>query len=41
MNFRASNPEANVSALEAEIDQLVYKLYNLTESEIAIVKGLE
>lgn len=33
------NPEADVSALEGSIDQLVYKLYDLTESEIAIVEG--
>jgi hypothetical protein len=33
------NPILTVTALEAEIDQLVYKLYNLTESEIAIVEG--
>ena len=25
--------------MEAEIDQLVYKLYGLTEDEIAIVEG--
>jgi adenine-specific DNA-methyltransferase len=30
---------ANTSALEREIDQLVYKLYGLTEEEIAIVEG--
>jgi len=30
---------ADTSALEAEIDQLVYKLYGLTEEEIAIVEG--
>jgi hypothetical protein len=29
----------NVSAVEAEIDQLVYKLYNLTPEEAAIVEG--
>jgi hypothetical protein len=28
-----------IFALEAEIDQLVYKLYNLTPAEIAIVEG--
>jgi hypothetical protein len=26
-------------ALEAELDQLVYALYDLTEEEIAIVEG--
>lgn len=35
------NPQkqAKVKALEAEIDQLVYKLYDLTEEEIGIVEG--
>lgn len=35
------NPEkqAKVKALEREIDQLVYKLYGLTEDEIRIVEG--
>ncbi|MDE0556760.1 MAG: Eco57I restriction-modification methylase domain-containing protein, partial [Candidatus Poribacteria bacterium] len=32
--------EANTSSLENEIDTLVYKLYNLTEDEIAIVEGV-
>ena len=31
------NPEADVSALEAEIDRLVYKLYDLTDEEIRII----
>lgn len=40
MNFRIKkNPEADVSALEGSIDQLVYKLYNLTPAEIDIVEG--
>jgi len=29
----------NLIALKAEIDQLVYKLYNLTPEEITIVEG--
>jgi hypothetical protein len=33
------NPDVDTSALEREIDQLVYKLYGLTEEEIAIVEG--
>jgi len=33
------NPKADTSKLEAEIDQLVYKLYGLTEEEIRIVEG--
>ena len=36
---RKSDPAANVSALEAEIDQMVYKLYGLTPEEIKIVEG--
>ncbi len=36
---KKENPEADVSALEAEIDRLVYKLYDLTEEEIKIVEG--
>ena len=34
-----SQKQAKVKALEAEIDQLVYKLYDLTPEEIAIVEG--
>jgi hypothetical protein len=33
------NPEADTSALEREIDQLVYRLYGLTEEEIDVVEG--
>ena len=33
------DPNADTSALENEIDKLVYELYNLTEDEIAIVEG--
>jgi hypothetical protein len=39
--LKKENPEAAVSALEAEIDQLVYKLYDLTEEEVKIVEGAE
>jgi hypothetical protein len=37
----AENPQkqAKVKALEEEIDQLVYKLYDLTPEEIKIVEG--
>ena len=37
----AENPQkqAKVKALEAEIDQLVYKLCDLTSEEIKIVEG--
>jgi len=33
------NPQADTSALEKEIDQLVYQLYGLTDEEIKIIEG--
>ena len=36
-----SHKQAKVKALEREIDQLVYKLYDLTPEEIEIVEGKE
>lgn len=33
------SPEADTSSLEGEIDNLVYKLYGLTDDEIAIVEN--
>lgn len=33
------NPQADTSDLEHQIDQLVYKLYNLTPDEIAVIGG--
>jgi len=35
---KRANPQADTSALEREIDGLVYQLYGLTEEEIAIVE---
>jgi len=35
---KAAHPFADVSALEREIDHLVYDLYGLTEEEIKIVE---
>ncbi len=35
---KAADPAADTSALEREIDQIVYELYGLTEEEIAIVE---
>ena len=35
---KKADPEADVSDLEAEIDQLVYSLYGLTRDEIAIIE---
>jgi hypothetical protein len=37
---KKKTPDTAVSALETEIDRLVYKLYGLTEEEIQIVEGL-
>jgi len=37
--LKTQNPAADVSALEAEIDQLVYRLYGLTEEEVKMVEG--
>ncbi|WP_262915326.1 hypothetical protein [Niabella ginsengisoli] len=33
------NPSTDNSALESQIDQLVYQLYDLTDEEIKIVEG--
>ena len=38
LDLKKANPNADTSALEAEIDQLVYALYKLTEEEIKIVE---
>jgi len=37
--LKKSDPQADTSELEAEIDQMVYELYGLTEEERAIVEG--
>ena len=39
LSFKKSSCVADTSSLEAEIDQLVYQLYGLTDDEIAIVEG--
>jgi len=36
--IKNANPNADTSALEQEIDQLVYTLYGLTEEEIKIIE---
>lgn len=36
-SIKAENASADTSALESEIDQLVYQLYGLTDDEIKIV----
>ena len=35
---KAADPDADTSAIESEIDALVYQLYGLTDSEIAAVE---
>ena len=37
--LKKSDPNADTSALESEIDELVYDLYGLTEEEKAIVRA--
>lgn len=39
LTLKRSDPAADTSALEAEVDGLVYRLYGLTEAEVAIVEG--
>jgi hypothetical protein len=34
-----ADPQADMSALEGEIDQLVYQLYGLSDEEIKVVEG--
>jgi len=38
LSTKEQNPEADTSQLEHQIDQLVYKLYDLTEEEIEIIE---
>jgi len=38
-NAKQTNLKAESSALEKQIDELVYQLYELTPEEIAIVEG--
>jgi len=39
LTLKHSDPTADTSALEAEVDGLVYGLYGLTEAEVAMVEG--
>lgn len=39
LSAKAANPNADTSHLEKQIDELVYKLYELTNEEIAIIEG--
>jgi hypothetical protein len=36
---KKQNPNANTFSLEKQIDEMVYKLYELTEEEVRIVEG--
>ena len=36
---KKQNPQADTSILEREIDQLVYKLYDLIPAEISIIES--
>lgn len=39
LTAKRADPQADMSALEGEIDQLVYQLYGLSPEEINIVEG--
>jgi len=39
LSAKKQNPEADTNQLERQIDQLVYKLYDLIEEEIKIIEG--
>ncbi len=41
MYSKKCNSSADTSALESEIERLVYQLYGLSEEEIKIVEGKE
>jgi len=36
---KAEDPKANTSVLEKQLDDMVYKIYELSEEDIAIVEG--
>ena len=37
-SIKSNNPSADISALESEIDRLIYQLYGLTDEEIKIIE---
>ncbi len=39
LSSKEKNAKADTSALEKKLDELVYKLYELTDVEIAIIEG--
>ena len=40
LKAKSANPSADTTALESEIDRLVYQLYGLTDEEIAIIEKM-
>jgi hypothetical protein len=40
LSLKKSNPIADTSALEKEIDRLIYELYGLTEEEVRIIENV-
>ena len=39
LKLKKANPKADTTALEAEIDKMVYELYELTEEKISLVEN--
>ena len=39
LSAKKKDHNADISALERQIDEMVYKLYDRTQEEIAIVEG--
>jgi hypothetical protein len=39
LSLKKENPQTDTTALEREIDLMVYELYGLSEEEIGIVEG--
>ena len=39
LSAKEKNPKADISQLEKQLDEMVYKLYDLTEEEIKIIEG--
>ncbi len=40
ITIKKSDPSKDTRTLESEIDQLIYQLYELTDEEIAVIKGI-
>jgi len=41
LSLKRSDPTPDTSALEAEIDRMVYALYGLTEEEVKVIENEE